>query len=275
MTLLSMNEITTFRWSFEEDIENYQQAGYNAVGVWRQKLTDGDEDAAIDLLAESGLEVSHLSWAGGFTGSDGRGLADSIEDAHVALRLAADMRAHSLVIYSGGRNNHTFRHARRLLRMALDELLPLAELVEVPLAIEPMQSACAADWTFLTDLDAVWSLIEEFDNPYLKIVYDTYHFPISGWHEEELRRLAPHIGIVHLSDRRKGPSVEQERCPLGRGCVPLGEVISTLQDAGYAGPFDVKLMGSECEGIDYWELLEQSQAAFGEAALSPAHRSLA
>ena len=30
MTLLSMNEITTFRWSLEEDVENYQEAGYNA-----------------------------------------------------------------------------------------------------------------------------------------------------------------------------------------------------------------------------------------------------
>ena len=28
MTLLSMNEITTFRWSLEEDVENYQEAGY-------------------------------------------------------------------------------------------------------------------------------------------------------------------------------------------------------------------------------------------------------
>jgi hypothetical protein len=32
-----------------------------------------------------------------------------------------------LVIYSGGRNNHIARHAGRLLRMALDELLPIAD----------------------------------------------------------------------------------------------------------------------------------------------------
>lgn len=275
MTLLSMNEITTFRWSFAEDVENYQQAGYSAIGVWRQKLTDGDENQAIDLLAESGLEVSHLSWAGGFTGSDGRGLAESIDDAHTALRLAADIRARCLVLYSGGRNNHTFRHATRLLRMALQELLPIAELVEVPLAIEPMQTACASDWTFLTELDAVWSLMDEFDSPYLKIAYDTYHFPISGWQEDELRRLAPHIGIVHLSDRRIGPSAEQERCPLGSGCVALGDVITTLQDAGYNGPFDVKLMGSEVESMNYWDLLEQSHTAFGEVSLSSAHRSMA
>ena len=26
MTLLSMNEMTTYRWSLEEDVENYQEA---------------------------------------------------------------------------------------------------------------------------------------------------------------------------------------------------------------------------------------------------------
>src|SRR3954467_3022343 len=125
MPLLSMNEITTYRWSFEEDIENYQAAGYNAIGIWRQKLTDENEDRAVDLLAASGLSVTHLSWAGGFTGSDGRTLAEGIDDALEAVRLAAAVQAGCLVVYSGGRNNHTFRHAGRLLRLALNEILPM------------------------------------------------------------------------------------------------------------------------------------------------------
>jgi sugar phosphate isomerase/epimerase len=275
MTLLSMNEITTFRWSFEEDVENYQQAGYSAIGVWRHKLADGDENQAIDLLAASGLDVTHLAWAGGFTGSDGRTLAESVDDAQEAIRLAAGIMARCLVIYSGGRNNHTYRHAGRLLRLALDDLLPLAEAVEVPLAIEPMHAACAADWTFLNDLDSVVSLIHEYDSPYLKIAFDTYHFPINGRHRDVLGRLVPHIGIVHLGDRRQAPSVEQERCPLGHGRLPLGDVICTLQEAGYTGAYDIKLLGSEIESFDYWTLLEQSQLAFGELAPAPAQRSLA
>ena len=89
MTLLSMNEITTYRWSLEEDVENYQEAGYSGIGVWRCKVADGDENQTIDLLNASGLKVTHLSWAGGFTGSDGRSAAESIVDALEALRLAA------------------------------------------------------------------------------------------------------------------------------------------------------------------------------------------
>lgn len=275
MTLLSMNEITTFRWSLEEDVENYLEAGYSGIGVWRCKVSDGDENYAIDLLNGSGLKVTHLSWAGGFTGSDGRSAAESINDAFDALRLAAAIQAGCLVIYAGGRNNHTFRHAGRLLRAAIDELLPFAEAAEVPLTIEPMHAACAKDWTFLTDLPSVMSLIEEYSSPYLKIAYDTYHFPIQGRERDVLRRIAPHIGIVHLGDRRESPSLEQERCPLGQGQLQLGKVISTLQQAGYTGAYDVKLLGSELEAFDYWTILEQSQSTFGELTPITAQRSIA
>jgi sugar phosphate isomerase/epimerase len=156
--------------------------------------------------------------------------------------------------------------------MALDELLPLAEAVEVPLAIEAMHPACAADWTFLTDLGAVMTLINEFRSPSLKLAYDTYHFPLAAGHKDFLSRLAPHIGIVHLADRRASPTIEQERCPLGCGRLPLGDIVATLQEAGYAGDFDVKLMGPEIEDSNYWKLLEQSLIAFGELAHAPMSR---
>ncbi|HJQ81356.1 MAG TPA: sugar phosphate isomerase/epimerase family protein [Lacipirellulaceae bacterium] len=275
MTLLSMNEITTFRWSLEEDVENYQQAGYRAIGVWRQKLSDGDEDRAIDLVAESGLVVSNLMWAGGFTGSDGRTLAESIDDAAEAIRLAAALQAGCLVIYPGGRNNHTYRHAGRVLRSALDQLLPLAEAADVPLAIEPMHAACAAEWTFLTDVKSVVTFVEEYRSPCLKIAYDTYHFPFGARHRHVLERLVPHIAIVHLADRRLPPSIDQLRCPLGHGRLPLTEIVATLQESGYAGAFDVKLIGPDIEINNYWTVLEQSQVAFAELAQSPARSSLA
>lgn len=274
MTLLSMNEITTYRWSFEEDVENYLEAGYGAIGVWRQKVADGDEDRAVELLASSGMAVSHLSWAGGFTGSEGRSLSESIADAQEALRFAAAIGAGSLVVYPGSRNNHTFRHAGRLLQSALDELLPLAEAVEVPIALEPIQAACAAGWTFLTDWESTLALLEQFESPYLKIAFDAYHFPVSGGYREVLRRLAAHLAIVHLSDCRQAPSLEQERCLLGAGRLPLQDIICTLQEAGYVGPFDIKLMGSDVQAVDYWTVLERSQEAFSELVPTPMHRSL-
>lgn len=260
MAQLSMNEITTLRWSLEEDIERYQQAGFRSIGVWRQKLTVGDEELAIDHVAASGMQVSSLLWAGGFTGSDGRSLEECIQDATDALRNAAALEAGCLELIAGGRNNHTFRHADRLLRLALDELLPLAEDLDVPMALTPMHPACAADWTFQTDLGATVQLIREYSSNYLKLAYDTYHFPLGLRQRHVLANLVPHIAVVHLGDRRVPPSVDQERCLLGCGVVPLVDIIVTLQETGYNGAFDVKLVGSDIHVRDYRSILEQSQA---------------
>jgi sugar phosphate isomerase/epimerase len=275
MCWLSMNEVTTFRWSLAEDAERYRQAGYHSIGVWQGKLADWEEEQAVDLLATSGLSVSSLSCAGGFTGSDGRTLRESINDAVGALRLAGALRAGCLVIYPGGRNNHTNRHARRLLHSALDELLPLAEDFEVPLALGPMHPASAAGYTFLTDLLSVVELVENYDSPFLKLAYDTYHFAAEEDSCDMLAAAARHLAVVFLGDRRRPPTIDHECCPLGLGKLPLSDVVSALLEAGYDGPFDVRLMGQEIETSDYQALLQQSRQAFADLLQSFTARSFA
>ena len=93
MAELAINETTTFRWSFEEDVARYAAAGISAIGVWRQKLSDCGLAKALDLLRQNSLKVAHLFWAGGFTGSDGRSYRESVEDAAEALRTAAELNS--------------------------------------------------------------------------------------------------------------------------------------------------------------------------------------
>ena len=152
MAILSMNELTTYRWSFEDDVHRYVDVGIRSIGVWRQKLSDYGEEKGIELLQETGLSVSNLMWAGGFTGSDGRSFKDAMADAHDAIRLTAELQADCLIVFSGGRGGHTANHANRLLKDALRALLPVARELDVTLAIKPMDIGCARDWTFLTEL---------------------------------------------------------------------------------------------------------------------------
>jgi len=267
--VLSMNEVTTYRWSFEEDVQHFAAAGYQGIGVWRQKLADYGEEAGIDLLAEAGLRVTNLLWAGGFTGSDGRTQQEAISDAEHAIRLAGAMNADCLVIYPGGRNHHTFRHANRLLCSAIESLLELAEAADVTLAIEPMHPACAAEWTFLTDIEATIALIESFGTPHLKLVFDAYHFGDNRAVISNLSEIVPYTALVQLGDRHKTHGIEQDRCLLGKGHVPLSRIVQDLLVAGYEGNFDIELAGEDIELRDYHHLLEISKIAF-DRLLAPA-----
>ena len=258
---VSMNEMTTYRWSFEQDVAAYARAGFTAIGVWREKLSDCGEARARELLSAAGLTVSNLLWAGGFTGHDGRTLRDSIEDAAEAVRLARVLGAGSLVVYSGPRGGHTHNHARRLVRDALRELLPQAETSKVVLALEPMHADCAGEWTFLTSLEETLTFIDGLGSPALKIAFDTYQLGFPPPDMDRLAQVADRIAVVHLGDGRAPPHLEQNRCRLGDGVVPLAEFVSALTSGGFNGYFDVELLGEDIEASDYEALLAHSREA--------------
>jgi sugar phosphate isomerase/epimerase len=264
MAILSMNETTTFRWSFEEDVAHYSAAGIPALGVWRQKLSDCGQANALKLLKRHGLKVSHLFWAGGFTGSEGRNYRESIEDAQEALHAAAALETDTLTIFSGARAGHTSNHARRLLQDALKILSPQAAELGVFLAIEAMHPGCAADWTFLNTVDNVLDVIHAVAGTQVKIVLDTYHLGLSPGLVDRIAEIAKYISIVQLGDARKPPVGEQNRCRLGQGIVPLREIISALKSAGYNGYYDVELLGEDLETTDYSSLLEHAKNAFAD-----------
>jgi sugar phosphate isomerase/epimerase len=262
MPRLSINELTTFRWTFEEDLRQYQAAGITAIGVWRRKIADVGEDRAVELLAASGLAVSNMVWIGGFTGSDGVPYRDALDDAREAIELAARMKCPTIVVYSGGRAGHTVNHARRLFQNALAELLPLAEERGIKLALEMVHPNYTAEWSILTQVDELLQLREKLDSPALGLALDTYH---TGLQPEVLSRLAelvPHLAIVHLGDGREAPEHEQTRTRLGDGLVPLAEIFQELRRLGYDGDYDVELLGPEIEKNNYLELLQHCKAVF-------------
>lgn len=261
MYRLSINELTTYRWSFEEDVEHYSAAGFDAIGVWRHKLSDYGDERGADLLREHGLAVSSLSWAGGFTGSDGRSHKDSIEDALEAVRLAATLGASALVVHTGARAGHTHNHAKRLVKLALAEVARLAEDYGVAIGVEPMHPACCADWTYLTSLADAQELLAEVASPALKLVLDTYHICQDTLPAFDDRALVEQIALVQLGDSRVPPAGEQNRCRLGEGTLPLGEAISQLLRAGYRGYWEIELLGEDVETTDYTELLSQTKQA--------------
>ena len=262
MAQLSMNETTTFRWSFEEDVAHYAAAGIPAIGVWRQKLSDCGVAKAVDLLSGADLKVSHLLWAGGFTGSDGRSFRASVEDAAEAIRTAHTLEAGSLVVYSGARAGHTHNHARRLIKEALKELAPVAAELEIVLAVEPMHPNCATEFTFLTSVDDVLEVINAVGSPQVKLVFDTYHLGQSADCVDRIPEIVRHIAIVQLGDAREPPKTEQNRCRLLEGTIPLQEIVDALKSAGYDGFYDVELLGEAVENVQYTELLEHAKQAF-------------
>lgn len=259
MSRLSINELTTFRWTFEDDISHYAEVGVRAIGIWRPKLADYGEEKGQELLKEAQFRVTSVSWIGGFTSSDMRSYDDQLQDARETIELAAELESPCVTLLTGPRGAFTHSHARRLFRQALKALLPVAEKAGVLLALEPMHESAAREWTFLNDLSEAINLVEEFDQTPLRLAIDSYHFSRDPKFREHLDRLISKLAIVYLSDSRAHPNSEQDRCRLGQGTVPLREFIEQVETRGFSGAYEVRLMGEAIELGCYTKLLQESQ----------------
>lgn len=264
MDRFAVNEMTTYRWTFEEDVQHYAAAGVPAIGVWRHKLSDFGEEKGVELIADSGLKVSSLLWAGGFTGSEGASHKESIADALQAIRLTSALHAPCLVLYTGARAGHTHNHARRLMRGALKAITPLAEELGVALAVEPMHPGCAGDWTFLTDIDDTLALLDSAESSAAKLCFDAYHLAQDAAILDRIGDIAPRTALVQLGDAKEPPEGEQNRCLLGEGVVPLTQLVTAFDAAGYQGFYEVELLGEEIEAADYIDVLRRSRQAYND-----------
>ena len=257
-----MSELTTYRWSLLDDVTQYSDAGIGAIGIWRPKLVEFGEERGIELLRDSDLAVSSVSWAGGFTGANGHSLADAIDDATAAIQLCADLGAKSLVIASGPRSGHTSNHARELVVNALQELSPIAAAYGVGLALQPMHRMFAREWTFLTSLDETLDILRCVNSPYVQLMFDVYHL----WKEprliERIPEIVPFIGAVQLSDWKEPPQSENDRCLLGDGQIPLDQIIAALVGSNYDGYFDIQIWSEQVWQSDYIEVLARCRTAF-------------
>lgn len=255
---LSVCELSTFRWSFEEDVLHYHEAGFKAIGIWQPKLNDYGEEKGCELLSEHQLEISSLQWIGGFTGTDGRSFRECIMDGLDTIQLAADIGARNVVVIAGGRGGHTVNHANRIVRQALKVLAEAAQAVGVHLALEPMHVGCGHKWSIFNTIPQCLELISAVGNPNLGIVFDSYHLAQDAKVLPWLDTILPFVRLVQLGDAKHAPMGEQNRCLLGHGCVPLPAIVSLFEAGGYKGFYEIEIVGREVEHMCYKQILGQA-----------------
>ncbi len=257
MQRLSISEFSSYRWTFFQDVVNYSAAGIGSIGVWRSKLDEYGAEAAAELLHEMQMRVSSLSWAGGFTGSNGYSHSFSVEDAIQAVYQAHMIGADKLIVHPGALNSHTHSHAMRLVKSGIESMLPTARDLGVQLLVEPIFER-KNPWSFMNSLESYLDLLWYFCPSQIGLVLDLFHVGRYPQILSSASRIADRIALVQLADCRnlEGHFV---RCELGSGCVPINAWLNVLEEAEYDGDFEIELHGCQFENDHYTDLLERSQ----------------
>jgi sugar phosphate isomerase/epimerase len=236
---LSLNQITTSRWSVAEAAEGCARAGIRQIGLWRDKVAEaGGATAAAQAVRDAGLTVSSLCRGGFFTAPD------AIADNRRAIAEAAELGTDLLVLVCGGLppGSRDLPAARRMVEDGIAAVLDDAVAAGVRLGIEPLHPMFCADRSVITTLGEANRLAERFPVEHVGVVVDAYHVWWDPDVEQEIARtriLAFHVDdwILPLPE-----GALLGRGLPGEGCADLPRLFRAVSDAGYTGPIEVEVL---------------------------------
>ncbi|UZI32808.1 sugar phosphate isomerase/epimerase family protein [Streptomyces sp. VB1] len=246
---LSLNQITTKRWSLAEAVQGCVDAGVPAIGLWRDKVAETGVAEAAKLVRDAGLAVSSLC-RGGFLTVDGPdAYRTALAENFAALEEAALLGTDTLVMVVGGlpEGSRDLAGARARVADLIAELAPHADDFGVRMAIEPLHPMFCADRAVVSTLAQALDIAEQHPVHQVGVVVDSYHV----WWDPELprqiERAGPRIASYQVCDWTLPLPAD---ALLGRGHVGDGHIdfrtlTQQVAEAGYAGWIEVEIFNEQ------------------------------
>jgi sugar phosphate isomerase/epimerase len=254
--LLSMNQIG-LQLEFGPAVRAIKAAGYGGIGIWYDSLYKYGYERGKQELLESGLVNCVACFIGFFNQTNEADYRRARDEDIRKIREAADLGARSVLAVSGPRGGMRQEEADRQVVRALNELGPIAGEVGVKIALESIHPMYQDEWTFITTLKQALRIVEEVDHPAVGLMFDTYHL----WQEpallDTMRAAKGRFVGAQVNDWRPITRSGNDRTIMTEGCIPLGELLGALEQAGFADWYDVEIFSDELWTLEPAEFLRR------------------
>ena len=159
---VSLSAISTFRWTLDEDLAFYEEAGITAIGASLAKLEAAGLEAGARRLRDAGLRVTNLIGIGPFVLKPPAQWPVQRDRIRRALDAAEAVRAECLILTTGPAGQLAWEDAADALAEALDPVLTEARHRRVPVGLEHTNSL-RVDVGFVHSLRDVIDLARRLD----------------------------------------------------------------------------------------------------------------
>jgi sugar phosphate isomerase/epimerase len=236
--------ISTWNSTVAEDLALYADLGVHTVGAALRK-------ADVEGLVGSGLRVANAIDVSPFRLDDTASFEPGRARVRNALLLAELLGAPHLVLTTGPAGALEWDDAADALATAL---APVLDTSPTRLCIEHTNSL-RVDVGFVHTLRDAIDLARRLD---LLVCMEVN----ACWAERDLAATVvdgiDRIAVVQVSDFAVGTLSTPNRLVPGDGDIPLRRIIGQVLDAGYAGVFDLELVGPRIEEEGYRSAIARS-----------------
>ncbi|AUC95830.1 endonuclease [Bradyrhizobium sp. SK17] len=241
-------------------IEACARHGIRAIDPWRDQVAAVGLDRAVRAVKDAGLDLSGYCRGGMFTADDAH-RGEARDDNRRAVDEAVALGASCIVLVVGGLPHYSrpgstpskdIAAARNQVHDGIAEMLDYAKQAKLPLAIEPLHPAYAADRACVNTTKHALDICDALDpgrTGAIGVALDVYHI----WWDPELmgqiaragkdRLLAFHVcdWLVPTKD------ILNDRGMMGDGVIDIRSVRAMVEAQGFAGYSEIEIFSN-----DWW-----------------------
>jgi sugar phosphate isomerase/epimerase len=266
---LSLNTATVRKQGdLLEIIDACARHGIRAIDPWRDQVAAIGLERAARAISDAGLELSGYCRGGMFV-SDAAHRIEARDDNRRAVDEAVTLGAPCIVLVVGGLPQYSrpgslaskdIAVARTQVHDAIAEMMEYAGQARMPLTIEPLHPAYAADRACVNTTKQALDICDALDparSGMLGVALDVYHI----WWDPELlpqiaragknRLLAFHVcdWLVPTKD------ILNDRGMMGDGVIDIKSVRSAVEAQGFAGYSEIEIFSNDWWGKPMDEVL--------------------
>jgi sugar phosphate isomerase/epimerase len=258
---LSLNTATVRKQGdLAQIIDACARHGIRAIDPWREQVAHIGLDRAARAMRDAGLELSGYCRGGMFASDAGR-RAEVRDDNRRCIDEAKALGAPCIVMVAGGLPQFSrpgsaaskdIAAARSQVDDGIAEMLEYARQVNMPLAIEPLHPAYAADRACVNTTRQALDICDRIDparTGALGVALDVYHI----WWDPEVptqieragkdRLLAFHVCDWLVPTR----DILNDRGMMGDGVIDIKRLRAAVEAAGFAGYSEIEIFSN-----DWW-----------------------
>jgi sugar phosphate isomerase/epimerase len=254
-----VSAISTFKQDLAADLDFWAKHGIDQVGVSVAKLEAFGWDEGTQRVADAGLRVDNLIGLGPFVLTRPEQWERQRERLVRAVETAHTLQAGCVVFTTGPAGGLPWDEAADALETALTPVLVEARALDTPFAVEHTNSL-RVDVGFVHSLRDVVDLARRLGTGVCMEVN-------ACWAERALAQtIAASVDVIRLvqvSDFAIGTLATPDRLVPGDGDIPLARIIGQVLDAGYAGVFDLELIGPKIDAEGYESAIPRAVATLG------------
>jgi sugar phosphate isomerase/epimerase len=231
-----------------------------AIDPWRDQVAAVGLDRTVRAVRDAGLELSGYCRGGMFT-ADAARRAAARDDNRRCVDEAKALGAPCIVLVVGGLPQYSrpgsaasrdIAAARTQVHDAIAEMLDYARQASMPLAIEPLHPAYAADRACVNTTRQALDLCDAIDpdrTGMLGLALDVYHI---WWDFELMDQIAragkDRILAFHVCDWLvPTKDILNDRGMMGDGVIDIKSVRAAVEAQGFAGYSEIEIFSD-----DWW-----------------------